>query len=123
MIKGLKDILLSNMEETREVISQINSYDGSLEFLEYQLNDEDFFNAYFENKPEEAVRAAFYGDYRYMDEYVKFNGYGNLESKSEYQVEKEIKSYIDEVVERVEELHQNIWLPSEIEEYFESLED
>lgn len=123
MIKGLKEILLSNMEETREVISQISGYDGSLEFLDYQLNDEDFFNTYFENKPDEAVRAAFYGDYRYMDEYVIVNGHGNLESKSEWQVNEKIKLYIDDVVEKVEELHQNIWLPSEIEEYFESLED
>lgn len=47
---------------------------------EIMENDEDFFNTYFENNPESAVRAAFYGDYRYMDTYVKFNGYGNLES-------------------------------------------
>ena len=26
----------------------------------------------------EAVRSSFYGDYNYCDEYVKFDGYGNL---------------------------------------------
>lgn len=117
-MKNLKEMLLNNMEETRGIISEINGYDGSLEWLDYQLNDEEFFNVYFENQPNEAVRAAFYGDYRYMDEYVIFNVYGNLESKSEWQVEEEIKKYIDDVAEKVEELHEKIWLPSEIEELF-----
>ena len=44
-----------------------------------ESNDEDFFNLFFEGKPMEAVRAAFYGNYRYCDEWVWFNAYGNLE--------------------------------------------
>lgn len=117
-MKNLKEMLLNNMEETKNIISEINGYDGSLEFLDYQSNDEEFFNIYFANKPDEAVRAALYGEYEYMDEYVKFNAYGNLESKSEYGVEEEIKSYIDEIIERIEDLHDNISLPNYIEELF-----
>ena len=45
-----------------------------------EINDEEFFDTFFEGKPMEAVRAVFYGDYRYNDEYVWFNVYGNLES-------------------------------------------
>ena len=33
----------------------------------------------------EAIRATYYGDYNYNDEYVKFNGYGNIDSYSEYE--------------------------------------
>ena len=44
-----------------------------------EVNDEDFFNLFFEGKPMEAVRAACYGNYRYCDEWVWFNAYGNLE--------------------------------------------
>lgn len=51
------------------------SYENKIE-----SNDEDFFNTFFENKPMEAVRASFYGDYRYNDDWVWFNAYGNLES-------------------------------------------
>lgn len=43
-------------------------------------NDEDFFNTFFDGKVIEAVRAVSFGEYNYSDEYVKFNGYGNLES-------------------------------------------
>ena len=45
-----------------------------------EVNDEDFFNLFFEGKPMEAVRAAFYGHYSYADNWVWFNAYGNLES-------------------------------------------
>ena len=47
-------------------------------------NDEDFFNTFYEGKPADAVRAASYGDYRYYDDYVWFNGYGNLVSANYY---------------------------------------
>jgi len=43
-------------------------------------NDEEFFNMMLGNNPMSAARAVFYGDYDYSCEYVKFNGYGNLES-------------------------------------------
>lgn len=44
------------------------------------LNDEDFFNTYFEGKPFEAVRSAYFGHYEYSHNYVWFNGYANLDS-------------------------------------------
>lgn len=47
---------------------------------EIESNDEDFFNTFFEDKPMEAVRASFYGDFRYNDDWVWFNAYGNLKS-------------------------------------------
>jgi hypothetical protein len=43
-------------------------------------NDEEFFNMFFEGKPMEVARATFYGDYNFSHDFVKFNGYGNLES-------------------------------------------
>ena len=43
-------------------------------------NDEDFFEIYFEGRPAEAVRSAFFGHYRYADQYVWFNGYANLDT-------------------------------------------
>lgn len=45
-------------------------------------NDEFFFDDYFFTNASEAVRAVWYGNYNYMDLYVKFNAYGNLESTS-----------------------------------------
>lgn len=47
---------------------------------EIYSNDEEFFNIFFEGKVLEAVRAVSFGEYRYQDEYVIFNGYANLET-------------------------------------------
>jgi hypothetical protein len=43
-------------------------------------NDEEFFYTFFENSVISAIQCVSYGDYRYNDNFVKFNGYGNLES-------------------------------------------
>lgn len=59
-------------------------------------NDEDFFETYFATT-DDAIRAAFYGDYRYMDTYVVFNGYANLDSFNSYNLKEHI--YIDEIVD------------------------
>lgn len=50
-------------------------------------NDEEFFNSFFDNKVIEAVRSVSFGDYRYNDNYVMFNGYGNLESFNYFGIE------------------------------------
>ena len=47
---------------------------------EIERNDEDFFDTFFAGKPMEAVRASFYGDFHYNDDWVWFDAYGNLES-------------------------------------------
>jgi hypothetical protein len=69
--------------------------------MEYYENDDDFFKMFFENDPLAAVRASFYGNYRYMDDYVRFNGYGNLESFSRYEVEQAAREYIEELAEYI----------------------
>lgn len=43
-------------------------------------NDEEFFNEIWRPEPIEVARSCTYGNYHYQHEYVKFNGYGNLES-------------------------------------------
>lgn len=43
-------------------------------------NDEDFFNTYFDGQVIRAVQCVTYGEYKYSDDYVKFNGQGNLDS-------------------------------------------
>lgn len=57
-----------------EYCEAINSHDSFI----YD-NEDEFLEDYFETKSELA-RAIHFGKYRYMDKYVIFNGYGNLES-------------------------------------------
>ena len=104
----IKNYLLNNEDEIQDIIIEINSIDSSLDFLEYFDNDEEFFNTFFYNNPTEAVRSAYYGDYNYCDNYVRFNGYGNLESFNDYDLEKEYKEYIDDITKSLIEHYQQI---------------
>ena len=42
--------------------------------------DEEFFETFFHGRPYEAARAAAFGSMNWSDEYIYFNGYGNLET-------------------------------------------
>ena len=86
--------------QLRDMVVYVNSYDGSLENLEYYENDDDFFITYFSDNVIAAVRAVSFGDYNYSDDYVRLNAYGNLESASEYEYYSELENYADEIAER-----------------------
>ena len=120
----IKNYLLNHVDEIGDIIIEINSIDGSLDYLAYYENDEEFFNTYFYNNPTEAVRSAYYGDYNYCDKYVSFNGYGNLVSFNDYDLEKEYKEYINEIVNALLKHYQEIGITDDnlkelIEKYME----
>lgn len=46
-------------------------------------NDEGFFDMSFSGNVMSAVRAISFGEYNYSDDYIKFNGYGNLETTND----------------------------------------
>ena len=92
--------------------------------MEYWNNDDDFFNTFFYNNPTEAVRSAYYGDYNYCDVYVRFNGYGNLESFNDYDLEKEYKEYINEIVNALLKHYQEIGITDDnLKELIEKYEE
>lgn len=65
-----------------DLVSLNNRYCEEMNYNDDQIysNDEDFFSTFFADNVMEAVRSVSYGEYDYSDNYVKFNGYGNLES-------------------------------------------
>lgn len=67
-------------------------------------NDDDFLEEFFSSKSE-AVRAALYGNYNYSHNWVQFNGYGNLESFDDGQLENEIDK--DAIIKHVIENRRN----------------
>lgn len=97
IVKNASDLDASQL---REMIIEVNGYDGSLENLEVYENEDYFFNTYFNNNVIEAVRAVSFGDYNYSDDYVKVNAYGNLESLSEYEYAELLEDHADEIAER-----------------------
>ena len=110
----IREYLLNNEETLLDVVSELNSWNGCLEDLDFWENDEEFFNTFFDN-PMEAIRATYYGNYNYNDDYVKFNGYGNIDSYSEYERIEEIKDNIDDIVENLVECYYNIYINEELE--------
>ena len=110
----IREYLLNNEETLLDVVSELNSWNNCLENLDFFENDEEFFNTFFDN-PMEAIRATYYGNYNYNDDYVKINGYGNIDSYSEYERIEEIKDSIDDIVDNLIEYYYNIYINEELE--------
>lgn len=72
---------LSEMGDA-DLIAVHNKYCEAYGSMDNQIfeNDDYFLETYFMEKPAELARSIQYGDYRYCDDFVQFNGYGNLES-------------------------------------------
>lgn len=117
--------LLRNMEteDLFSIVREINSYDGSLDWLDFWENDEDFYNCFFRENPMELARAINYGDYNYMDDYIKFDAYGNLETANEFSLKHELEDSIDEIAEKLIELKDNLYLSDELKELLNKLEE
>ena len=103
----IREYLLNNEEVLFDIVSELNSWNGCLDYLEFWGNDEEFFNTFFES-PMDAIRATHYGDYNYNDDYVRLNAYGNIESFSEWERNEEIKDNIDDIVECLVEYYVHI---------------
>lgn len=76
-----------NQLNANELISIHNEYCESVNYVDDMIfgNDEHFFNEAFTN-PLDCARAVQFGDWRFHDDFVKFDGYGNLESIPDYRI-------------------------------------
>lgn len=63
--------------------------------------DEEFFETFFNEKPMEAARAASFGSMNWSDDYIYFNGYGNLESTNDPLSRIDEDELIDWLIERM----------------------
>ena len=113
MNKELKNYLLDNMEITREVVEELNNYNNCLCDLIVFDNDEEFFDVFFDSRLD-IVRAICYGNYNYSDEYVNFDGYGNLVSYDEYEYEKLLTDNINDITNNLIDYIEDIDLSIEI---------
>lgn len=76
----------------KEYCCHSNCDDELFDFEDY------FFETFFEGKPMEAARAVFFGNVsNWQDPYIKFNGYGNLDSLNEFQAEELADMYKSEI--------------------------
>lgn len=76
LVRQIGELSDSKLVQLSNIYCQeINACDN-----EIYSNDEDFFNTFFEGRPQEVARAISFGKYEYSADWVKFNGYGNLET-------------------------------------------
>lgn len=98
-LETVKEFLTDLSKEEKVNIHNEYCRENNLGDDEIYSNDEDFFNLFFEGKVIEAVRAVSYGKFNYSDDYVKFNGYGNLESFNYPDDEIDINAIAEDIIE------------------------
>ena len=124
LLNEIKGLLLNDFNTLEDVVRELNSWNACLDYLDVYENDEEFFNMFFEGKPAELARAIYYGDFNYNDKYIKFNGYGNLETFSKYDYEELLEENIEEITENLIEYAEYISIGNEelddlLSQYFE----
>ena len=100
-IEKIKEFLLNNSEEIKNVIAEVYNWNGSLAGLEVFDNDEYFFNDIFYGSKYELVEKIANGSYRIEDDLVRFNCYGDIESLNRREYEAELKENIDDIIEEL----------------------
>lgn len=66
-------------DEKLDLYNQYCEYNNDPDSIIYP-NDDEFLETMFGDNVSGLARAISYGDYKYTDKYVKFNGYGNLQT-------------------------------------------
>lgn len=98
MLSKIEKILRSDMHLTMDIVGQLNGLNGSFET--YTLYDMDDFDMVMEGyTPTELAQRIFFGDFNPNGDYFFFNGYANLESIYEWEMEDHFEMIIDEVVD------------------------
>ena len=122
----IKEILDGDFDKLTQCIQELNSWNGCLDWLEFYENDDDFFEMFFGNRSLDMLHAMKYGNFDFDDEYVKFNGYGNLDSYSYREVKEEVEDNLDEIVDNLIENKDSIdirWIDSEIADLLDELDE
>ena len=100
MLSKIEKILRSDMHLTMDIVGQLNGLNGSFET--YTLYDMDDFDMVMEGyTPTEVVQRTFFGCFNPNDDYFFFNGYANLESINEWEIEGHFEPIIDEIVDNM----------------------
>lgn len=89
---------LENFEDIDDVYHSLNGRENLSIPKVYEF-DEEFFETMF-SSPAEAVRATFFGNIHWMDDYIYFDGYGNLQSMTKRQYEEDISQAANEIIEQ-----------------------
>ena len=104
VLKFLTDF--ENFSDILAIVFGINAEDMSLEHIGFMFNDEDFFETFYKDDVVEAVRATHFGDYDFIDDFVLFNSYGNLDSYDEFEAMNEFIEHKEEIADAIFRLYE-----------------
>ena len=105
-----------------ELVQEVNSWDGSLDYLE--CIDMELLDDYLIGlTPTEIANKIHYGDFNPNNDYFRFNGYANLVSLSQLEYEEELDSFEEEIVERFIELYEDGHIETTYQEILDILDD
>lgn len=104
--EDLIEYLKEHVDVLQDMVSEVNGYNGALEGYVWYDNNEYFYEDFFNSK-DEVARAVYYGgdDYNYMDDYVRFDAYGNLETANDFIVKDEMIDGAEEILDEFLELY------------------
>ena len=98
MLSKIEKILRSDMHLTMDIVGQLNGLNGSFET--YTLYNMDDFDMVMEGyTPTEVVQRTFFGDFNPNGDYFYFNGYANLESIYEWEMQDHFEPILDEIID------------------------
>lgn len=90
-------------EQLKEMVSEIGSYNGDYEHI-VKYESYSFWNLLDGEEPERIANMIYFGSYNPHDEYIGFNGYGNIESMDAMEYYDELLSYEEEIREEYNEI-------------------
>lgn len=101
-------INLINEMDDNELIQLNNEYCESINAMDSTIyaNDSEFLEMAFGHNVDALARAIFYGDYNYSHNWVRFNGYGNLETFNWFEA-KDLCESVNVMAEYIYDTFQN----------------
>ena len=96
LIDFIKDMNSNEILQLNNLFCELANYPD-----DYIYNfDEGFLEEIFTGSKDDLARAIFYGDFNYSHEFIFFNGYGNLETKSHLDY-KCLPDYLDNIAQYI----------------------
>ena len=98
MLSKIEKILRSDMHLTMDIVGQLNSLNGSFEtYTLYNMCDFDVMMEGY--TATELAERIYFGDFNPNGDYFYFNGYANLESIYEWEMEDHFEPILDEIID------------------------
>lgn len=105
-LKSMRKSYIDELEghELAKIVSECNSWDGSLGDYSVDENTNEFLLMMFDDDLVKLAFAIYNGDYSPYHDYVRMDAYGCLVSMNEYEYHKELEDNREEIYDRYEEL-------------------